>query len=103
MTTEDFVNVVCVVSLVAPVIIVLAIRRAIFAILLGGLTHWILTYVCGCLMTELFSEGVLATVLWLMAGWLLSLMGAAILHGLKRGVICLCQSLQTSPGLDNDA
>ncbi len=70
----------------APACVVLPFRRALFTIPLGAAIPWITLYVGGYLLSVLDPErdGVVVDTLWILFGWLPSLLYAFALYGLRR-------------------
>ena len=76
----------CLFSLIAPACVVLTFRRALLTVPIGAIIPWITLWVCGRLLADLDPErrGGFIDNVWLLFGWLPSLLYASCLYGLRR-------------------
>ena len=73
-------------SVLAPACVVLPFRRALLTVPLGAVSPWVTLWVCGHLLADLDPEreGGIGDSIWLLFGWLPSLLYALALYGLRR-------------------
>ena len=73
-------------SVLAPACVVLPFRRALFTVPLAAVIPWVTLWVCGRLLSDLDPEreGGIVDSIWLLFGWLPSLLYALALYGLRR-------------------